>query len=186
MGVIAAFAVGEMVQINEEIAPGTLRCLTVQPEDDDYLAALALATGFAMGTVQPLFEFADAPPRPSPHHVWQGGEWVDPRTPQELDDEMQMLRAVTSLTKAQFIEGCMSVGILTPEEAIMAANSIPPSFEPIIAALPPYEQTIARIQWPTVTIIDRMNPLILAIAAGAGISEETLDALFGLTEYAPL
>lgn len=186
MGILAAFAIGDLIQINEEIAPGMIRTDAVEPGDADYLAAVAMATAFAAGEAQPHYEFADAPPRPSPHHVWQGGAWVDPRTAEEIDDDMQMLRMVASLTKAQFIEACMSVNILTPDEAIIAARMIPPSFEPIIAALPPLEQTIARIQWPTVTIIDRLNPLILAIAAGAGISEATLDALFGLTEYAPL
>lgn len=97
---------------------------------------------------------------------------------------IQAARASASLTKPEFILACMSVGILTPEEATQAAHgNIPEPFQQVVDNLPPYEQAILNVVWPTATQIDRLDPLILALADGLGIGDHTLDALFGLVEY---
>lgn len=99
---------------------------------------------------------------------------------------LQAAREAASLTKPEFIVGCMSVGLLTPAEAEEAAQGgVPAPFQQAVDALPPYEQTLIRVIWPTATQIDRLDPLILALADGLGVSEHTLDALFGLVEYRP-
>ena len=54
-----------------------------------------------------------------------------------------------------------------------------------MAKLTPEQQDKLPVIWPTVTRINRMDPLILAVAAGTGISAQTLDALFGLADYTP-
>lgn len=121
------------------------------------------------------------PPRPGEWAVWAGTEWTDPRTETDREGERQARRAAAYLTKAEFIENCMAVNILTPTEAVEASHQIPASFEPVVSSFPGFEQTICRVRWNAVMQINRMDPLILAVAKGARISEETLDALFGLT-----
>lgn len=142
--------------------------------------------------VTPATHYIDAedepreyPPRPGEWAVWTGTEWTDRRTEADREGERQARRAAAYLTKAEFIENCMAVNILTPTEAVEASHQIPASFEPVVSAFPGYEQTICRVRWNAVTRIARMDPLILAVAAGAGISAQTLDALFGLADYTP-
>lgn len=139
--------------------------------------------------VDPATHYIDAndepqpyPQRPGEWAVWTGTEWTDPRTETDHKSEMKARRAATYLTKAEFLQACMVTGLLTPSEAAVAAKGdIPAPFLPAVASMTPEEQDMLPVIWPAVTRINRMDPLILAVAAAAGISEETLDALFGLT-----
>lgn len=111
---------------------------------------------------------------------------VPVRSEPDPEQVLSERRAAASLTKPEFIIACMSVGILTPEEATQAAHGIiPDPFQQAVDSLPPYEKTILNIIWPTATQIDRMDPLILALADGLGVADHMLDALFGLVEYQP-
>ena len=113
-------------------------------------------------------------------------QWVDPRTPSQVEIDLISRRAAASLTKPQFIIASMSVGLLTPAEAAEAANGlIPSSFQPAFEGLTPQQQDYARVLWPAATVIERMDPLVLAVAQYLSISDQTLDAIFGLVEYEP-
>lgn len=139
--------------------------------------------------VTPATHYIDAedepreyPPRPGEWAVWTGTEWADPRTETDREAERQARRLAAYLTKAEFLQACMATGLLTPSEAAVAAKGdIPAPFLPAVASMTPEEQDMLPVIWPAVTQINRMDPLILAVAKGARISEETLDALFGLT-----
>ena len=139
--------------------------------------------------VEPATHYIDAndepqpyPPRPGEWSVWTGTEWADPRTETDHKSERKARRAATYLTKAEFLQACMATGLLTPSEAAIAAKGdIPAPFLPAVASMTPELQDMLPVVWPAVTRINRMDPLILAVAKGARISEETLDALFGLT-----
>lgn len=141
------------------------------------------------GDVTPATHYINAdgepvayPPRPGEWAVWSGAEWTDPRTETDHKSEWKARRAATYLTKAEFLQACMATGLLTPSEAAVAAKGdIPAPFLPAVASMTPEEQDMLPVIWPAVTRINRMDPLILAVAKGARISEETLDALFGLT-----
>lgn len=143
--------------------------------------------------VDPATHYIDAndepqpyPPRPGEWALWTGTEWTDPRTETDRKGERQAHRAATYLTKAEFLQACMATGLLTPSEAAVAAKGdIPEPFLPAVASMTPEQQDMLPVIWPAVTRINRMDPLILAVAKGARISEETLDALFGLTPYRP-
>ena len=138
--------------------------------------------------VDPATHYIDAddqpqayPPRPGEWAVWTGTEWTDQRTEADREGERQAHRAATYLTKSEFLQACMATGLLTPSEAAVAAKGdIPAPFLPAVASMTPEEQDMLPVIWPAVTQINRMDPLILAVAKGARISEETLDALFGL------
>ena len=124
------------------------------------------------------------PPRPGSWAVFDhgAGEWTDPRTPEDLAAALAEARAVASLSKLAFLMGCMEYGLLSPPEVIAAARGeIPESFAGVVAALSPMERDYASVYWAAARQIDRTHPLILMVAAGAGISESTLDALFGLS-----
>ena len=148
------------------------------------LLAVEVADG-----VTPATHYIDAddqpqayPPRPGEWAVWTGTEWTDQRTEADREGERQAHRAATYLTKSEFLQACMATGLLTPSEAAVAAKGdIPAPFLPAVASMTPEQQDMLPVIWPAVTRINRMDPLILAIAKGARISEETLDALFGLT-----
>ena len=139
--------------------------------------------------VTPATHYIDAndepqpyPPRPGEWAVWTGTEWTDPRTETDHKSEQKAKRAATYLTKAEFLQACMATGLLTPSEAAVAAKGdIPAPFLPAVASMTPEQQDMLPVIWPAVTRINRMDPLILSVAKGARISEETLDALFGLT-----
>ena len=121
------------------------------------------------------------PQRPGEWAVWTGTEWADPRTEADREGERQAHRAATYLTKSEFLQACMATGLLTPSEAAVAAKGdIPAPFLPAVASMTPEQKDMLPVIWPAVTRINRMDPLILAVAKGASISEETLDALFGL------
>ena len=138
--------------------------------------------------VEPATHYIDAndepqpyPPRPGEWSVWTGTEWADPRTETDHKSERKARRAATYLAKAAFLQACMATGLLTPSEAAIAAKGdIPAPFLPAVASMTPELQDMLPVVWPAVTRINRMDPLILAVAKGARISEETLDALFGL------
>ena len=152
--------------------------------------ALAVEVG---GDVTPATHYINAdgepvayPPRPGEWAVWAGAEWTDPRTETDHKSEQKARRAATYLSKAEFLQACMATGLLTPSEAAVAAKGdIPAPFLPAVASMTPEQQDMLPVVWPAVTRINRMDPLILAVAKGARISEETLDALFGLAPYTP-
>lgn len=126
------------------------------------------------------------PPRPGEWAVWTGSEWTDPRTADDHEAERQARRHSSFLTKSEFLQACMSVGLLTPAEAAAAARGdVPESYGPALATMSAEQRDRVAVIWPAVTRIERMDPLILAVAAGAGISDETLDAMFGLAPYSP-
>lgn len=129
--------------------------------------------------------FVKYPPKPDPRLQWDGSKWVDTRTLADIINEEIEIRDRTYLSKSEFIHNCLACNILSEEEAVTSATQVPASFEPMIAKLPHYEQLSCRIKWPTIQRVGRHDPLFIMIADAAGVSEETRDAIFGLTEFKP-
>tara|TARA_B000000460_G_scaffold249681_1_gene232614 strand:- start:845 stop:1396 length:552 start_codon:yes stop_codon:yes gene_type:complete len=127
-------------------------------------------------------EMFDAGPAPDPWSAWDGSAWVDPRTEADLAAEMQARRDAASLTRMEFIMAAMAVNLLDPAEAAAAAQGlIPDSFQTAVATLSAYERDMVAIFWPSASVIERMHPILLAIASAMGIPDETLDEIFGLS-----
>ena len=123
------------------------------------------------------------PPRPGSWAVFDygAGEWTDPRTPEDFAAALAQARAGASLSKIDFIMGCMAFGLLTPPEAIAAARGeIPQSFAPVVESLSPMQRDYACVHWGAARLIERMDPFIAAFAQAASVSDETLDLLFGV------
>lgn len=129
----------------------------------------------AEGEPQPL------PPKPGPWAQWDGAEWIDPRTPADLEAELQAKRDATWLTKPDFLLACMGAGLLTPAEAAQAAQGIVPEpFQSAVDALDPMTKDYLAVLWPTATRIERTDPFIETIAAMRGLSDALVDQLFGV------
>lgn len=125
------------------------------------------------------------PPQPGPAWVFDpaAGVWTDPRTPAERQAELARARDLAWRDKADLLMFlCQpSVGILTEEEAEQAAlGTIPASFQPYLDAMSPELRSMARIKWAGDQRISRQNPLILLAAYSRGISDEQMDAAFGV------
>lgn len=130
--------------------------------------------------------FVAFPPRPGPWAVWDGQRWFDPRTAADHVADLDARRAAASITKSAFLQACIAVGLLNPAEAADAARGyIPAPFGPAIAGLPAEQRDMIEVIWPAVTRVDRMDPLILAVAASAGLSGELLDEIFGVAPHSP-
>lgn len=148
------------------------------------------------------------PLRPNAPHYWKGGGWkvyppqphpsaefdydteiwVDPRSTDEKTAEAAAAKAAArqraALDKSELLMrmALPEIAILSGEDAIDAAQGrIPASFEAALASLPVEAQMMARIKWAGDQVISRMNPLLLLAAYARGISDEQMDAVFGIT-----
>ena len=161
--------------LNMQAAPGELLVLQPGPISDD--------THYWSGA-----DFVEYPPCPGEWAEFDFSTltWVDPRTQADLDAEFEARRRAASLTKSQFIISAMSVGLLSPAEAAEAAKGlIPATFQAAFDGLTPQQQDYALVLWPAATIIERMDPLVLAVAQYLSISDQTMDAMCGLTPFHP-
>lgn len=125
----------------------------------------------------------ELPPRPSRWHTFDRDSvtWQDRRSNADMAAKLTKARASTSRSKPEFLAAAMATGFLDPAEAAAAANgAIPAPFMPAVEQMPAYDRAMLEVIWPSCTRIERMEPFILAIAQASGVTDETLDALFGV------
>ena len=92
------------------------------------------------------------------------------------------LRSITSRSRAEFCNGLKAAGILSFSEALDAAKgSWPAPFVATLEALPVEIREQIQITWASVQTIDRTSPLIYAMQAALGWTDEQVDGLFGIT-----
>ncbi|MFC3569205.1 hypothetical protein [Paracoccus simplex] len=109
---------------------------------------------------------------------YASGEWTDPRNPLQ---EMAAARAAAVMPRPDFLLAAIAAGIIQPSDAGPAARGeIPPSLTSVFEGLPPEVQLEAVVRWGAATMIERMNPILLALAGAMGVSEAQLDGLFGI------
>lgn len=132
------------------------------------------------GTITPL------PTKPGEWAEWDGETWIDPRTPGDIQAALYAAREATSLDKSDLLIRMATAGMLPPEDAEIAAGGIiPPTIQTALDALPvgvfPLEaQMVARIKWRSDNVISRVNPVIVLAAAALGVTDEQMDAVFGV------
>ncbi|MFB9225195.1 hypothetical protein [Paracoccus cavernae] len=120
------------------------------------------------------------PPKPGPGWVLnpETVEWIDMRDPEA---EHEGRRAAASMSRSDFLLAAIRAGIIPPEDAGPAARGeIPPSMRGVFAGFPAELQLEAVVRWSGSVVIDRLNPVLLAIADGLGVDGAQLDALFGI------
>lgn len=84
------------------------------------------------------------------------------------------------LTFSQLMIGLVTMQWITEAEgdAWLAGNALPAEVMSLIDSLPPEERFPARARAMRMTEADRLDPLVLALAAGRGIPAEQLDQFF--------
>lgn len=121
------------------------------------------------------------PEKPGEWAVWDGIEWTDPRTEEDMATDLDNRRAAARMDKADLLLALAQAGLITSADAVAAARGeIPPTFQPAVDNWPAAEQMAARIKWAADTLISRNNPLIIAAADQLGVDPLLLDALFGV------
>jgi hypothetical protein len=122
--------------------------------------------------------------RPSPQHQLIDDVWVFvEKTPEQIEEDLRVWRETVALSKGQFCINAYNAGFLSEEDAVTAAKGDwPESFTTALSGLTPSQIVEAKIEWALVTTVRRNAPLLEMVRASQDISEEALDALFGLTE----
>lgn len=119
--------------------------------------------------------------------IWRevDGQWIEELVATalpagEADRTLAAWRSEATLTRRQFCLACLRAGLLTPDDAVIAARGFwPPSFDAAISGLTPEQKAEAQIEWAAVSVIRRDAPLLAAVQATAGVTDEQLDGLFG-------
>lgn len=94
--------------------------------------------------------------------------------------DMAALRASMTLTRRQVIIGMVASGFITEAEgiAMAATGAAPASVEALIAAMPPGEQSAARITLAAFTTAYRADALVEMFKSAGGLTDEQMDEFF--------
>jgi hypothetical protein len=124
--------------------------------------------GFGDGAVPPSGAVEVSEP-PSGSAVWAGSEWVEVHN-----------RAIMRLSFAQLLIGLVTEGWITAEEgrAWRDRTALPPAVAGLIATLPENQQFAAETRAMAFTEALRLDPLVEALGAAEGKTQEELDQFF--------
>lgn len=90
-------------------------------------------------------------------------------------------RVPSAVTRRQMLIALAQAGLITTAEAIAAAQSgTPPAVvQSVIDTLPTdAAKTAAKITWAAMSVAERDNPLVAALAAAVGMDSAAIDAFF--------
>lgn len=125
---------------------------------------------------------------PAPReYPWQepdveGGGWIDTRSFDEREAARMGARAISSLSRIDFLLAAKASGLISEDDAIAASRGeIPPGMSQLIEALTPEQQFEAKVRWGGATTIYRLDPFICDWAARLGVTDGQLDQMFGVT-----
>ncbi len=132
-------------------------------------------------------DFAPLPPRPGPWAVWRTDRWVDERTAEDAQAEhdamMHARRAAASLTRLEFAKRVShpETGFIQPSSGmILLDGDVPPELQPMVASLPPPDQFALIMDLKGAMQFDRLNPFVVASGRFLGLTDEQMDAVFGI------
>lgn len=148
------------------------------------------ATGAPLFTIEAISDIAlpagdhiEIESAPADLHLWQvvDGELVRREDADAL--ALAQAREGAVLSKSAFLIACKAAGLLSAEDAKLASKGdLPTAYAAAIAEWPQEMVDDLEIMWPSITEIERMHPLILAVAEAMSIPAAMLDALFGIGE----
>lgn len=126
------------------------------------------------------------PTKPNRWCKWNGVEWFDPRTPEQLEqddlDHIQSVRERASLTKYEFIMRSVQAGIITQQSGLAVLDGqIPTELEGITFTLTDWEVFQLQAKIKAAQQFDRLDPFIIAAGQFLGMSDVEVDQLFGIT-----
>ncbi|MEF3818827.1 MULTISPECIES: hypothetical protein [Acinetobacter] len=103
--------------------------------------------------------------KPSPHHIWKDNDWIDPRTPAEI--EAHRLAQFPALKRRQFMRVLVLNGFdLDQIEAEI--NKIPDT----------QTRQLALIDWKDATEFWRTDETLLMVADLLGLDTARIDAMW--------
>lgn len=144
-------------------------------EGEDWPALLE--TAFANGCT----EWLEVETRPEPGARLIGGVLVAPAAP-DAAAALAAARAAMAITPRQLFIALASPpwSFITAEEAVAAATvgAMPAAVEAAIAGASPGEQMAARVTWARMQTVERLDPLVAALATIEGATAEEIDAFF--------
>lgn len=130
--------------------------------------------GFGDGATPPSGAVA-VPEPPHGEAIWDGEAWV-------WDAEAHARGAMT-LTFAQLLIGLVAEGWISEGEGEgWLAGTLPDAVIAVIGTLPQQAQFAAKARAARPSIVARLDPLVIALAAAQGKSASQLDSFF--TTYA--
>jgi hypothetical protein len=90
------------------------------------------------------------------------------------------IKNIPPITRRQLILGLREAGVLSDEEAIAAAKSgdVPAAIQPFVAYLSAEDQVTFAVTWASMSVAERSDPLVAALGAANGWSDEQLNAFF--------
>jgi len=98
------------------------------------------------------------------------------------DPSIEQLRANASMSRAKFLQACIAVGVIEPSVAEEAASGVWPSaFDGFLTGLSVEQRIEAKATWVDGQRVRRDSPILALIAAEQGVTDEQLDAMFGIT-----
>lgn len=149
---------------------------SIEITEQQYLAAIDAAPSGQEITIDG--GFALRVPKPSEHHVWEGGEWVD-ETP-EPEPEPEHLPE--EISRRQFYQGLAKAGFISKAEALAALEGvIPPAIMAVVDAIEDEEaQFDAMAHLKGSLSFMRHHPLVAIFAASQGLSEAGVDEFWRL------
>ena len=97
------------------------------------------------------------------------------------DRVQQIKRTDASLSRAKFLQACVSAGIITEDVAEEAASGVWPSaFDTFLTGLTVEKRIEAKATWVDGQRVRRDSPILALIAAEQGVTDEQLDQMFGI------
>lgn len=115
------------------------------------------------------------------HHDPDTGEWIDTRTPEQIEAAMSEARQRAAMARTAFCVACARLNIISEGDAVNAARGdIPAPFLPVFEAMDPDERFDSRVRWAGAATVSRTDPIVLACAAHIGMTDSELDDLFGV------
>lgn len=170
----AHFLANDAIQIYQDVGPNQIYMDVIREGEPGYAVALEKAM---FGQFDERREY---PERPSENHTWDGQEWIDARTPDDVLNELYARRNAAYLDKSDLIGRLIMGKILTPDQAVEARNDVPAFMMPMLEQLPEDARAMARVKWTVDTVISRMNPVIVAAGYALNLTDEQIDAIFDI------
>ena len=153
--------------------------MTIYPVDDNDIGDL---THFWDGEQFALYPI----PQPSPYHKWINGEWVDPRTTEDLEQKqilrLEAKRQSATLGKREFIMKVCQAGIISKESGLAVLDGVIPSeLDGMVATLDEWQLFDLQVKLKAAVQFDRSDPFIISAGQHLGMTPEDIDELYGIT-----
>ena len=119
----------------------------------------------------------EVPLKPSKFHKFVNGDWI---LDQEGEDNiLKEWREGANTSREAFCMACFKAGILSSDEAVIAAQGVwPASFDNSLVDFTDSQIVEAKIQWACTNTVQRNSVLLEKLRTANGLTHDAIDALF--------